>query len=151
MTTYDLQPEMNAVEVTDRFVEAIHADKYDLIICNYANTDMVGHTGNEAAVVITVETIDKCLKRVVTALQQAGGEALITADHGNAELLFDVATGQRHTAHTTNPVPLIYVGRPAELQDNGALSDLSPTLLAMMDLPQPEEMTGRSLVEFSNQ
>ncbi|MCW8963054.1 MAG: alkaline phosphatase family protein, partial [Gammaproteobacteria bacterium] len=151
VSTYDLQPEMSADEVTDRLVEAIHGEKYDLIICNYANTDMVGHTGNQDAVIITVEKIDECLKRVVEALDAVGGEALITADHGNAELLFDIETMQRHTAHTTNPVPLIYIGRPANLLDNGALSDLAPTLLSMMDLEQPEEMTGRSLIEFADE
>jgi 2,3-bisphosphoglycerate-independent phosphoglycerate mutase len=151
VSTYDLQPEMSAEKVTDHFVEAIQQGKYDLIICNYANTDMVGHTGNQEAVQITVETIDRCLKRVIEALVAAGGEALITADHGNAELLFDVDTGQRHTAHTTNPVPLIYVGRPATLLDNGVLSDLSPTLLEMMGLPQPEEMTGRPLIEYTQE
>jgi 2,3-bisphosphoglycerate-independent phosphoglycerate mutase len=151
VSTYDLQPEMSADEVTEHFVEAINAGRHDLIICNYANTDMVGHTGNQDAVITAVETIDECLKRVVEALNAVGGEALITADHGNAELLFDVETGQRHTAHTTNPVPLIYVGRSANLLENGALSDLSPTLLAMMDLPQPEEMTGRSLIEFAGE
>jgi len=151
VSTYDLQPEMSADEVTDRLVEAIHGEKYDLIICNYANTDMVGHTGNQDAVIITVEKIDECLKRVVEALNTVGGEALITADHGNAELLFDIETMQRHTAHTTNPVPLIYIGRPANLLDNGALSDLAPTLLSMMDLEQPEEMTGRSLIEFADE
>jgi len=151
VSTYDLQPEMSADEVTEHLVEAIKAGRHDIIICNYANTDMVGHTGNQDAVIIAVEKIDECLKKVVEALEAVGGEALITADHGNAELLFDVETGQRHTAHTTNPVPLIYVGRPAEMLENGVLSDLSPTLLAMMDLPQPEEMTGRSLIEFPDE
>ena len=151
VSTYDLQPEMSADKVTDHFVEAIQQGRHDLIVCNYANTDMVGHTGNQDAVKITVETIDHCLKRVIEALVEAGGEALITADHGNAELLFDVETGQRHTAHTTNPVPLIYVGRPATFHENGVLSDLSPTLLKMMGLPQPEEMTGRPLVEFTQE
>jgi len=151
VSTYDLQPEMSAEEVTDHFVEAINQGIHDLIICNYANTDMVGHTGNQDAVIAAVAKIDECHKRVVEALNAVDGEALITADHGNAELLFDIETGQRHTAHTTNPVPLIYVGRSADLQENGALSDLSPTLLAMMDLPQPEEMTGRSLIEFADE
>jgi len=151
VSTYDLQPEMSAEKVTEHLVEAINAGRHDLIICNYANTDMVGHTGNQDAVVIAVEKIDECLKRVVEALEEVGGEALITADHGNAELLFDVETGQRHTAHTTNPAPLIYVGRSAELLENGVLSDLSPTLLAMMGLPQPEEMTGRPLIEFADE
>jgi 2,3-bisphosphoglycerate-independent phosphoglycerate mutase len=151
VSTYDLQPEMNAETVTDHFVEAIEGGKYDLIICNYANTDMVGHTGSQEAVTIAVETVDRCLKRVVEALTAAGGEALITADHGNAELMFDVETGQRHTAHTTNPVPLIYVGRPAKLLESGVLSDLSPTLLAMMGLPPPEEMTGKSIIEFTQE
>lgn len=148
VSTYDLQPEMSAVKVTDHLLQAIESRRHDLIICNYANTDMVGHTGSEVAAKIAVEIIDVSLKRVVEALRKVGGEALITADHGNAELLFSEETGQPHTAHTTNPVPLIYIGREADMVNNGTLSDISPTLLAMMGVEQPIEMTGRSLIEF---
>jgi len=148
VATYDLKPEMSAGEITYHLVNAIKEGTHDLIVCNYANTDMVGHTGNQDAVVKAVEALDTCLKEVVETLEAAGGEALITADHGNAELLFDESTGQAHTAHTLNPVPLIYIGRPARLLENGVLSDMSPTLLAMMGLEQPQEMTGRSLIEF---
>lgn len=150
VATYDLQPEMSADELTDHLVKAINEGKHDLIICNYANTDMVGHTGNQQATEKAVETLDGCLKRVVEALESVGGEALITADHGNAELLFDINTGQPHTAHTLNPVPLIYVGRSANLHESGALSDISPSLLSIMGLEQPVEMTGRSLIEFTD-
>ncbi len=151
VSTYDLQPEMSAEKVTDHLVEEIESGRHDLIICNYANTDMVGHTGSEEASKIAVETIDDSLERVVSALRDVGGEALITADHGNIELLFNEETGQAHTAHTTNPVPLIYIGRRADMQDNGALSDIAPTLLTMMGLEQPIEMTGRSLIEFKDE
>ncbi|VAW92576.1 2,3-bisphosphoglycerate-independent phosphoglycerate mutase [hydrothermal vent metagenome] len=145
--TYDLQPEMNAPELTVKLVEAINSDKYDVIICNYANPDMVGHTGNFDATVKAIETIDRCIVEVVEAVQQAGGEILITADHGNAEKMLDVETGQPHTAHTTNPVPLLYVGREAELETSGALSDIAPTMLYLMGIEQPSEMLGRSLVK----
>ncbi|MCL2298265.1 MAG: 2,3-bisphosphoglycerate-independent phosphoglycerate mutase [Proteobacteria bacterium] len=150
VATYDLQPEMSAVEVTDRLVEAIDSGQYDLIVVNYANGDMVGHTGDFDAAVTAVETLDACLARVIAALERAGGEALITADHGNAEMMFDPATGQPHTAHTLNPVPLVYVGRPARLTDGGALCDLAPTVLQLMGRPVPAEMTGQSLVTFAN-
>lgn len=151
VSTYDLQPEMNADEVTDHLVKAIKGGKYDLVVCNYANADMVGHTGNQDAVGTTIEKLDACLKRVVEALNAVGGEALITADHGNAELLFDVETGQRHTAHTINPVPLVYIGNREAVLNGGVLSDIAPTLLTMMGLEQPGEMTGRSLIEFVDQ
>ena len=149
VATYDLQPEMSAPEVTDRLVAAIAARKYDAIVCNYANGDMVGHTGNFAAAVKAVETLDGCIGRVVDAARAAGGEVLITADHGNAEKMFDDATGQAHTAHTLNRVPFVYVGRPAHLRDGGALQDIAPTMLMLMGLPVPPEMTGRPLVEFA--
>ncbi len=145
--TYDLQPEMNAPEFTVKLVEAINGGKYDVIICNYANPDMVGHTGNFDATVKAIETIDHCVVEVVEAVQQVGGEILITADHGNAEKMLDVETGQPHTAHTTNPVPLLYVGREAELETSGALSDIAPTMLYLMGIEQPSEMLGRSLVK----
>jgi 2,3-bisphosphoglycerate-independent phosphoglycerate mutase len=149
VATYDLQPEMSAPEVTDKLVEAIKSGKYDLIVCNYANGDMVGHTGNMDAAIKAAECIDQCVQRVVTALDEAGGEALITADHGNCEQMTDPNSGQAHTAHTTGPVPLIYTGhRNVTLQDDGSLSDVAPTLLALMGLEPPKEMTGRSLVRI---
>ncbi len=147
VATYDLQPEMSAPEVTDRLVQAIHQRRFDAIICNYANGDMVGHTGNYAAAVEAIEVLDDCLGRVAEAVLEVGGEMLITADHGNAERMSDPKTGQAHTAHTTNPVPLIYVGDGASsLMENGALCDVAPTLLQIMGLPQPAAMTGRSLL-----
>ncbi|MEO8755628.1 MAG: 2,3-bisphosphoglycerate-independent phosphoglycerate mutase [Casimicrobiaceae bacterium] len=149
VATYDLQPEMNAPEVTDKLVAAIVSHKYDAIVCNYANGDMVGHTGNYAAAVKAVEALDVCVGRVVAAALAAGGEVLITADHGNAEMMFDPATGQPHTAHTLNRVPFVYVGRPAEVAGDGALQDIAPTMLALMGLPQPPEMTGKSLVRLA--
>jgi len=148
VATYDQKPEMSAFEVTDRLVDAIGSGRYDAIVCNYANGDMVGHTGNFAAAVKAVEVLDVCVGRVVDAARAAGGEVLITADHGNAEMMHDPATGQAHTAHTLNVVPLVYVGRPARLVPGGALADVAPTLLALMGLPQPPEMTGRPLVTF---
>jgi 2,3-bisphosphoglycerate-independent phosphoglycerate mutase len=146
---YDQQPEMSAYEVTDKLVEAIKSCKYDAIICNFANADMVGHTGNFDAARRAIEAIDLCLGRAVPAMQEIGGEVLITADHGNAECMVDLANQQPHTAHTTNVVPFLYVGRPARLAETGALEDIAPTLLRMMGLPQPREMTGHPLVEFS--
>jgi len=150
VATYDLKPEMSAAEVTDHLVEAIRGDKYDVIVCNYANPDMVGHTGNFDAAVKAIETIDQCLGRVFDALQEAGAEALITADHGNAEQMRGKETGQAHTAHTSNPVPLLYVGRPAKMTD-GALADVAPSMLYLMGLEIPREMTGRSLIELVDQ
>ena len=147
--TYDLQPEMNAPELTDRLVEAILSNEYDAIITNYANCDMVGHTGNFDAAVKAVETIDASIARVVEALSKVGGEVFITADHGNAEQMTDPKTGQTHTAHTTNPVPFLYVGRAASLNKSGDLADVSPTLLTAMGLEIPDEMTGRSLLELN--
>jgi 2,3-bisphosphoglycerate-independent phosphoglycerate mutase len=148
VATYDLKPEMSAPEVTDRLVDAIRSGRYDAIVCNYANGDMVGHTGNFEATVRAVETLDACIGRVVAATRDAGGEVLITSDHGNAEMTHDASTGQPHTAHTLNVVPFVHVGRPARLRPGGALKDVAPTLLAMMGLPQPPQMTGRSLVDF---
>ena len=149
--TYDLQPEMSAYEVTDHLVEAIEGGEFDTIVCNYANTDMVGHTGKLDAAIKAVEAIDECLGRVVSALHRAGGAALITADHGNVEHMVNKASGQAYTAHTTNPVPLIYVGeRKGEFAENGALCDISPTLLSIMGINQPIEMTGKALLEFED-
>jgi 2,3-bisphosphoglycerate-independent phosphoglycerate mutase len=132
--------------VTDKLVAAIDSGRYDAIVCNYANGDMVGHTGKLSASVLAVETLDRCVGRVVDAARKAGGEVLITADHGNVETLDDPATGQPHTAHTLNVVPFVYVGRPAQVAQGGALQDVAPTMLALMGLRQPAEMTGKSLV-----
>ena len=149
VATYDLKPEMSAPELTDQLVEAIESNKYDAIVCNYANGDMVGHSGNFDATVQAIEALDQCLGRVTKALHKVGSAALITADHGNAEQMRDEQSGQYHTAHTCNPVPLIYVGeRPAALAENGALCDIAPTLLQIMGLPQPTEMTGKPLLTF---
>jgi 2,3-bisphosphoglycerate-independent phosphoglycerate mutase len=148
VATYDLQPEMSCPEVTDRLVEAIEGQAVDVIICNLANPDMVGHTGNLQAAIKAVEAIDAALGRIVPALRRVGGELLLTADHGNLEMMRDDASGQMHTAHTTGPVPLVYCGRAATLRDGGALQDIAPTLLALLGLPQPAEMTGTSLVTF---
>ncbi|MDH3230992.1 MAG: 2,3-bisphosphoglycerate-independent phosphoglycerate mutase [Alphaproteobacteria bacterium] len=148
VATYDLQPEMSAPVVTDRLVEAIGGGTYDLIVVNYANTDMVGHTGILAAAVAAVEAVDRCLGRLEAAVRAAGGALLITADHGNAENMRDAATGQPHTAHTNNLVPAILVSdATAGLRiADGRLADIAPTILELMGLPQPAEMTGRSLI-----
>ncbi len=146
VATYDLQPEMSSAEVTDKFVEAIEAG-YDLIVTNYANPDMVGHTGDLSAAIKACEAVDQGLARVVAALEKAGGAMIVTADHGNCEVMVDPETGGPHTAHTLNPVPVALVGGPegATLR-TGRLSDLAPTLLALMNLPKPPEMTGESLL-----
>jgi 2,3-bisphosphoglycerate-independent phosphoglycerate mutase len=153
--TYDLKPEMSAYAVTDRLVEAIHGKKYDVIICNFANADMVGHTGNFEATVKAVEAVDRCLGRTAAAVQDVGGELLITSDHGNAEKMREVSTkhrrGQPHTAHTSHRVPLLYVGRPAELRRSGTLPDIAPTMLALLGLAQPPEMTGRPLLTLETE
>ncbi|GAA0205787.1 2,3-bisphosphoglycerate-independent phosphoglycerate mutase [Kangiella japonica] len=149
VATYDLQPEMNAKQVTDHLVKVIKNKEYDAIICNFANPDMVGHTGNFEATVKAIEALDECIGRIVEALEEVGGEALITADHGNAEKMADAKTGQAHTAHTSKPVPLLYIGRKAEpVVADGVLSDLAPTLLSLMDLPIPDEMTGRPIFKL---
>jgi 2,3-bisphosphoglycerate-independent phosphoglycerate mutase len=149
VATYDLKPEMSAGEVTDKLVAALQSKQYDAIICNYANADMVGHTGDFDAAVRCIETLDACIGRLVDAARATGTEMLITADHGNAEQMRandSDADGEAHTAHTSNPVPLIYVGRQASVRDGGCLSDIAPTLLALMGLAQPPEMTGTPLV-----
>ena len=148
VATYDLQPEMSAPQVTERLIEAIESGHFDAIICNYANCDMVGHTGDYNAAMQSVDAVDECLQKVLTSLRQVGGEALITADHGNVELMFDSAINQPHTQHTTLPVPLVYVGdRTLKLSEGGSLADIAPTMLALMDLSKPAEMSGRSLIE----
>lgn len=147
--TYDLKPEMSAHEVTDKIVEAIQEKRYDVIIVNYANGDMVGHTGIFDAAVKAVETLDHCLGRIVNALDEVGGEALITADHGNVEKMQDDSTGQAHTAHTCELVPFIYVGKKKlHIRTGGVLADVAPTMLTLMGLAVPNEMTGKSLVIF---
>ena len=145
VATYDLKPEMSAYEVTDKVVEAINSEKYDMIILNYANCDMVGHTGVFDAAVKAVEAVDTCVGRTVDAILAHGGTALITADHGNADKMYE-ADGSPFTAHTTNVVPLIIAGQKGELREGGVLADLAPTMLKIMGLPQPEEMTGKSIL-----
>lgn len=146
VATYDLQPEMSAPEVTDKLVAAIRSGQYDVLVCNYANGDMVGHTGVFDAAVKAVETLDASLGKVYEAVRDMHGEMIITADHGNVEQMNDPATGQPHTAHTCDLVPFVYVGRPASIDTGGVLSDVAPTLLSLMQLPVPPEMTGRIII-----
>lgn len=146
VATYDLQPEMSAYEVTDKLVAAIKTGKYDMIILNYANCDMVGHTGVFEAAVKAVEAVDECVGKVVTAIREMDGVALITADHGNADKMIDT-DGSPFTAHTTNLVPFCVVGYPCELREGGRLADIAPTMLKIMGLPQPAEMTGKSIIK----
>lgn len=149
VATYDMQPEMSAPEVTAKLVEAIESRRYDTIICNYANCDQVGHTGVFEAAVKAVEAVDECLGKVLAALEKVGGEALITADHGNVEQMFDDTTGQPHTQHTTLLVPLVYHGsRKVSLREGGSLADMAPSLLCLLGVSQPAEMTGRNLLEL---
>lgn len=146
VATYDLQPEMSAYEVTDKLVPAIKSGKYDMIILNFANCDMVGHTGVFDAAVKAVEAVDECVGKVVDAIKEMGGVALITADHGNADKMVDT-DGEPFTAHTTNPVPFCVIGYDCELKDGGRLADIAPTMLQILGLPQPEEMDGTSLIK----
>lgn len=148
VATYDLQPEMNSTLLTDKLVAAIESGEHDFIVCNYPNGDMVGHTGKFDAAVAACQAVDTSVGRVVAALEKVGGECLITADHGNAEQMVDNNSGQAHTAHTCEPVPLIYIGRNAQPAASGALSDIAPTVLQLMGIEQPEQMTGRSLMKF---
>ncbi len=150
VATYDLQPEMSAYIVTDKLEEAILSRQYSLIVCNYANGDMVGHSGNMDAATKAIEALDICIGRAVRAMLSIGGEVLITADHGNAEQMMDNSTHQAHTAHTLNPVPFLYIGRPAKLQEQGSLQDIAPSLLFMMGLSKPVEMTGHSLIRITD-
>lgn len=146
VATYDLQPEMSSEEVTDQFLAAI-AEGYDLIVVNYANPDMVGHSGNLAAAIAACEAVDRGLAKVIPAIKAAGGAMLLTADHGNCEMMVDPVTGGPHTAHTLNPVPAILIGGPEGVSlRNGRLADIAPTLLALMGLEKPAEMTGQSLI-----
>ena len=146
VATYDLKPEMSAYEVTDKVIESIKKDVYDVIVLNYANCDMVGHTGVFKAAVEAVETVDKCVKEVIDEIIKAGGVALITADHGNAEKMLD-DDGNVFTAHTTNLVPFSVVNYECELREGGRLSDIAPTMLKILKLPQPEDMSGKSLIK----
>lgn len=155
--TYDLKPEMSAYEITEKLVSAIHSGEYDALICNFANADMVGHTGNMTAAIKAVEVLDECLQKIIAALQAANGEGLITADHGNVEMLINPQTHETHTAHTALPVPVVYVGQhalrfnhAAEVHQNaviGSLCDIAPTFMWLMNLAIPKEMTGRILLE----
>ncbi len=146
--TYDMKPEMSAYEVTDKVCEAIKNDKYDVIILNYANTDMVGHTGSLQAAIKAVETVDECVGKVVELVESKNGNLIITADHGNAEQMIDYKTGEPHTAHTTNPVPIILIteNKDIKLKENGKLADLAPTMLDLIGIEKPNEMTGESLL-----
>ena len=148
VATYDLKPEMSAYEVCDKLVEAIQSGKYDVIIINFANPDMVGHTGIENAAIQAVEAVDECVGKAVEALKSVDGQMFICADHGNAEQLVDYGTGAPFTAHTTNPVPFILVNYDSDytLREGGCLADIAPTLIEMMGMEQPEEMTGKSLL-----
>ena len=146
VATYDLKPEMSAKEVTEKVIEAIQSQKYNCIILNYANPDMVGHTGNLEATVKAIETIDDCVGKVVEEVNKVQGVLLITADHGNAEQMIDYVTGEPHTAHTTNPVPFILVGKEDAKLKPGRLADLAPTMLDIMGLEKPKEMTGESII-----
>ncbi len=149
ISTYDLQPEMSAPELTEKLCDAVKSQRHALIICNFANADMVGHSGNLSATIKAIEAIDSSLAKIIDALKAVGGEALITSDHGNAEFMFDEVTQQAHTAHTTNPVPVIYVGRKATVAaSEGNLADIGPTLLSMLGLKQPPEMTARPLFKL---
>ena len=148
VATYDLKPEMSAYEVCDKLTEAIRSGKYDVIIVNFANPDMVGHTGVEAAAVKAVEAVDECVGKAVEAVKEVNGQMFICADHGNAEQLLDYETGAPFTAHTTNPVPFILVNAdPAyTLREGGCLADIAPTLIELMGMEQPKEMSGTSLL-----
>ncbi len=146
VATYDLQPEMNSEKLTDAIIEAIESKEYDVIICNFPNGDMVGHTGNFDAAVKACEAVDGCIGRIIEALKRNDSECLITADHGNAEKMKDIDTGVAHTAHTSEPVPFIYFGRDANVRQGGTLSDVAPTMLHLMGMEQPEEMTGKPIV-----
>ncbi len=148
VATYDLKPEMAALELTEEAVKAISSGKFDLIVLNFANPDMVGHTGKLDAAVRAVETVDTCLGRIVDAIAEAGGTVLVTADHGNCEMMRDPVTGVPHTAHTTNPVPVVLQANlPGMSIHDGRLADLAPTLLRLMGLTQPPEMSGVCLLD----
>ena len=147
--TYDLKPEMSAYEVTDKLCEAIISQKYDVIICNYANGDMVGHTGNIDAAIKAIESLDNCIGKVSDAIKANNGHMLITADHGNVELMMDEKNNQLHTQHTTNLVPFLYMGKQCSINKTGSLSDIAPTILYIMGEVPPKEMTGKTLIKFN--
>ena len=147
--TYDLKPEMSAYEVTDKLCAAITSQKYDVIICNYANCDMVGHTGNIVAAIKAIESLDKCIGRVSNSIKEINGHLLITADHGNVELMMDEKNNQLHTQHTTNLVPFLYMGKKCSINKTGNLSDIAPTILHIMGEIPPKEMTGTTLINFN--
>jgi len=147
--TYDLKPEMSAYEVTDKLCEAIISQKYDVIICNYANGDMVGHTGNIDAAIKAIESLDNCIGKVSDAIKKNNGHMLITADHGNVELMMDEKNNQLHTQHTTNLVPFLYMGKQCSINKTGSLSDIAPTILYIMGEVPPKEMTGKTLIKFN--
>ena len=150
VATYDLQPEMSARKVTDELITAIHSGNYDAIVCNYANGDMVGHSGKLEPAIAAVETLDECLARLEQAIEAVGGQMLVTADHGNVEQMRDPQNDQEHTAHTSNLVPLVYVGdQHLNLRPRGSLCDVAPTLLQLMQLEVPPEMTGKTLIASS--
>jgi 2,3-bisphosphoglycerate-independent phosphoglycerate mutase len=148
VATYDLKPEMSAYEVCDKLTEAIRSGKYDVIITNFANPDMVGHTGVEKAAIAAIEAVDKCVGRVVEAIIEVGGVMFLCADHGNAEEMIDYETGEPFTAHTTDPVPFILINYDTSytLREGGCLADIVPTLIQVMGMEQPKEMTGKSLL-----
>lgn len=148
VATYDLKPEMSLPEVSEKLVAAIKANEHDFFITNFANGDMVGHTGNYDAAIKAVEALDTAVGRVVTAMQDIGGEIIIIADHGNCEEMYDYVSHQQHTQHTTNLVPFIYIGRKATIKSNGALKDVAPSMLAIFGIQQPNEMTGHNLIQF---
>ncbi|MCW8925086.1 MAG: alkaline phosphatase family protein, partial [Xanthomonadales bacterium] len=149
--TYDLQPEMSSVELAQKLDNAIRGGTFDVIICNVANPDMVGHTGSLAAAIAAVEAVDHCLGVTLEAVKASHGEMLVTADHGNVEQMSDPVSGQSHTAHTSNPVPLLYFGRPATALEGGSLRDIAPTMLYLLGITAPAEMTGRPLLELGHQ
>jgi len=151
VATYDLQPEMSLPELSRQLTDAIRSRRFDVIVCNVANPDMVGHTGSLPAAIRAVEAVDRCLREVTAAIDAVGGAMLVTADHGNIEQMTDPANGQPHTAHTTNRVPLLFHGRPARLADSGSLRDIAPTMLDLLGLDAPEEMTGTSLLESESE
>ena len=150
VATYDLKPEMSAFELTEKLIEAIESKKYDLIICNFANGDMVGHTGDLVAAIKAVEALDQCIGKIADAIKKVDGHMIVTADHGNAEQMMDNINNQNHTQHTTNLVPFLYMGRNASLKKEGKLSDIAPSILTIMNESIPNEMTGENLITFND-
>ena len=146
VATYDLQPEMSAKKITEKVIEKIKSEKYNLIVLNYANPDMVGHTGNFNATVKAIETVDECVKKLLLEMEKINGITIITADHGNAEKMID-ELGNPCTSHTTNQVPFALVGYPCTLKNTGALCDIAPTILEILNIKKPREMTGQSLIK----